>query len=47
MNENKRKRTCLFGLPIDITTKEEVKASLLSSQTPQQVITINPEMITN
>ncbi len=46
MNENKRKRTCLFGLPIDITTKEEVKASLLSSQTPQQVITINPEMIT-
>lgn len=39
------KRACLFGLPIDITTLEEAKCTLLSANKPMQVITINPEMI--
>ena len=46
MNNKKRKRACLFGLPIDITDINEVKKSLLESNATQQVITINPEMIT-
>lgn len=46
MDTKKKKRACLFGLPIDITTLENVKTELLSANTSQQVITINPEMIT-
>lgn len=40
------KRTCLFGLPINITTLDEIKNHLLNSTNPMQVVTINPEMIT-
>lgn len=39
------KRACLFGLPINITTLDEAKEYLLSKDTPSQVVTINPEMI--
>ena len=46
MKSLKRNRACLLGLPIDITTLDEVKTSLLASQTAQQVLTINPEMVT-
>ncbi len=46
MNDIKRKRACLFDLPVDITNINEVKECLLNADTPQQVITINPEMIT-
>ena len=46
MTDAKRKRACLFGLPIDIITMDELRDALLNAQTPQQVITVNPEMIT-
>ena len=46
MENSKRKRACLFGLPIDITTMDDLKANLLNSEKSQQVITVNPEMIT-
>lgn len=42
-----RKRACLFGLPIDITTMDEARDILLSAEKSMQVITINPEMITS
>ncbi|MCQ2958323.1 MAG: WecB/TagA/CpsF family glycosyltransferase, partial [Candidatus Gastranaerophilales bacterium] len=44
---NERKRACLFGLPIDITTLNDAKEFLLNSEKPMQVVTINPEMLTN
>ena len=46
MDKIEKKRACLLGLPIDVTTLEVVKNSLLEADTSQQVITINPEMVT-
>lgn len=46
MVEQKRKRACLLGLPIDITSLGQVRDLLLSADVSQHVITINPEMIT-
>lgn len=45
MIEQKRKRACLLGLPVDITSMTTVLDLLLGAENSQQVITINPEMI--
>ena len=39
------KKTCLFGLPINITSMEEAIETLLNAKKPMQVVTINPEMV--
>ena len=39
------KRSCLFGLPINITSMDEVVETLINAQKPTQLVTINPEMI--
>lgn len=46
MEKTKRKRACLLGLPLDITTIDELRENLLNSKVSQQVLTVNPEMVT-
>ena len=44
---SERKRACLFGLPIDIISLNDAKELLLNAGMPMQVVTINPEILTN